>query len=619
MQSITVFLQVDGIRGERTDDAGNLQRGKTPEITRGLGSELILKLRGPEGKPWEDLEDYSAWEFYAGEDWDPATPVLLAVTESITAAGDEVRIPMVHTNNVSLSAALGNAEKRTFHAELLGFVSGQEAPALVVQFEIVVRNRVAAAGAASPKELPLPYLTAGSVRALVAEQTAAAAPRITAGGTWQINGSDTGVSATGPRGLKGDTGDTGPAGPQGPRGDTGETGATGPQGQPGTLENFVLEITELTEGNIAITQANAFPVAVKTNAGNIYPIEKGSMTASGTGYIIDPAPFLAYDNAASFSGTWHVYCAGGVKGDKGDTGATGAQGPKGDTGATGPQGPQGLSFDPDATGELTDLPQYDEEAAGFAFLDIGNGDFYFKLSAASGDWSDAIPITGPQGATGAQGPKGDTGAAGAAGPQGPKGDTGATGAAGPQGPKGDTGETGATGPQGPKGDTGETGATGPQGPKGDTGETGPQGPSGVLTDFVLEITSLSSGNIAITQANAFPVAVKTNAGNIYPIEKGSMTASGTGYIIDPAPFLAYDNAASFSGTWHVYCAGGVKGDKGDTGATGATGATGPQGPKGDTGATGATGPQGPKGDTFSVVVSANTPSSPTNGMIWIQQ
>ena len=61
---------------------------------------------------------------------------------------------------------------------------------------------------------------------------------------------------------------------------------------------------------------------------------------------------------------------------------------------------------------------------------------------------------------------------GATGPQGPKGDTGATG---PQGPKGDTGETG---PQGPKGDTGDTGpqgiqgVQGPQGPKGDTGVTG---------------------------------------------------------------------------------------------------------------------------------------------------
>lgn len=49
------------------------------------------------------------------------------------------------------------------------------------------------------------------------------------------------------------------------------------------------------------------------------------------------------------------------------------------------------------------------------------------------------------------------------------------GATGPQGPKGDTG---ATGPQGPKGDTGATGPAGPQGVTGATGATGPQGPAG---------------------------------------------------------------------------------------------------------------------------------------------
>src|SRR5438552_6809085 len=57
---------------------------------------------------------------------------------------------------------------------------------------------------------------------------------------------------------------------------------------------------------------------------------------------------------------------------------------------------------------------------------------------------------------------------GATGPQGPKGDTGATG---PQGP------TGPIGLQGPKGDTG---AEGPAGPAGPTGATGPQGPAGTL-------------------------------------------------------------------------------------------------------------------------------------------
>lgn len=81
----------------------------------------------------------------------------------------------------------------------------------------------------------------------------------------------------------------------------------------------------------------------------------------------------------------------------------------------------------------------------------------------------------PRGATGIQGPKGETGAAGERGPQGlqgPQGDAGPQGEIGPQGPKG------ATGPQGPAGARGATGATGPQGPKGETGATGPQGPRG---------------------------------------------------------------------------------------------------------------------------------------------
>ncbi len=75
----------------------------------------------------------------------------------------------------------------------------------------------------------------------------------------------------------------------------------------------------------------------------------------------------------------------------------------------------------------------------------------------------------PKGATGPQGPKGDTGATG---PQGPNGDTGTAGATGSQGLKGDTGAAGATGSQGLKGDTGAAGATGSQGPVGNTGTSG---------------------------------------------------------------------------------------------------------------------------------------------------
>ena len=75
----------------------------------------------------------------------------------------------------------------------------------------------------------------------------------------------------------------------------------------------------------------------------------------------------------------------------------------------------------------------------------------------------------PRGATGIQGPKGETGAAGERGPQGL------------QGPQGDVGPQGEIGPQGPKG------ATGAQGPKGDAGEQGPQGVQGVEAHLLAQM------------------------------------------------------------------------------------------------------------------------------------
>ena len=126
--------------------------------------------------------------------------------------------------------------------------------------------------------------------------------------------------------------------------------------------------------------------------------------------------------------------------------------------------------------------------------DRGNQIGYMRCEVISYNQSTSILTTnnldfmyGPQGATGPQGPKGDTGATGA---QGPKGDTGATG---PQGPKGDTG---ATGQQGPKGATGATGATGP---KGDTGPQGPKGADGLTTSITVNGTKYtqSGGNITL--------------------------------------------------------------------------------------------------------------------------
>ena len=161
------------------------------------------------------------------------------------------------------------------------------------------------------------------------------------------------------------------------------------------------------------------------------------------------------------------------------------------------------------------------------------------------EWQDiSAGQTGPRGAQGEAGPKGDSFTyedftaeqlESLKGPKGDTGQTGATGATGPQGPEGPTGPqgpagadgkgilstnfnaddtltltftdnttfttpslkgaTGATGPQGPQGVQGETGATGPQGQTGATGAAGAAGSDGDdgITPIVT-VTSITGGH-----------------------------------------------------------------------------------------------------------------------------
>lgn len=167
------------------------------------------------------------------------------------------------------------------------------------------------------------------------------APYVGENGNWFVRETDTGVSATGPkgdpftyedftaeqlealrgpRGIQGERGETGPQGaaftyedftpgqleglrgPQGQQGEKGATGATGPQGPQGE------------KGDTGATGATG-PQGPKGDKGN--PGNDGAQGPKGdTG---DQGP----------------------KGDKGDTGEQGPKGDKGDTGATGPQGDPG--------------------------------------------------------------------------------------------------------------------------------------------------------------------------------------------------------------------------------------------------------------------------------------
>ena len=157
------------------------------------------------------------------------------------------------------------------------------------------------------------------------------------------------------------------------------------------------------------------------------------------------------------------------------------------------------------------------------------------------------------------------------------GQTGPRGAQGEAGPKGDsftyedfTAEQLAS-LKGPKGDTGQTGATGATGPQGPTGPTGPQGPAGADGKGILSTSFNADDTLTLTFTD--------NTTFTTPSLRGATGATGPQ---------------------------GPQGPQGETGATGATGATGPQGQTGATGPAGAAGSDGDDGITPIVTVTSIT-------------
>ena len=157
------------------------------------------------------------------------------------------------------------------------------------------------------------------------------------------------------------------------------------------------------------------------------------------------------------------------------------------------------------------------------------------------------------------------------------GQTGPRGAQGEAGPKGDsftyedfTAEQLAS-LKGPKGDTGQTGATGETGPQGPAGQTGPQGPAGADGKGILSTNFNADDTLTLTFTD--------NTTFTTPSLRGATGATGPQ---------------------------GEQGPQGETGATGATGATGPQGQTGATGPAGAAGSDGDDGITPIVTVTSIT-------------
>ena len=281
----------------------------------------------------------------------------------------------------------------------------------------------------------------------------------------------------------------------------------------------------------------------------------------------------------------------GPVGPQGPQGIQGIQGEKGETGEMGPQGPKGEKGDQGAPFSIkkvySSVSEMNEDFSNsqlniYDFVII-NSDVEDKDNAKlfmKGE-SNFIFITDLSGATGIQGPKGETGATGE---QGPKGDVGEIG---PQGPKGDTGEQGIQGIQGPQGEMG------PEGPIGPQGLQGPKGEAFTYDDFTKEQLEALKGE-------------KGEAGD--KGEKGDKGDKGDAFTYADFTEDQLKALVGPKGEQGEQGLPGEAGPKGDAftyddftpeqleGLRGPQGEVGPQGPQGLQGEKGETGEQGPKGD-----------------------
>ncbi len=179
------------------------------------------------------------------------------------------------------------------------------------------------------------------------------------------------------------------------KGAQGPQGVQGPAGDPFTIAKTYSSISAMNSGYSTDGVKQGQFVVIDT--GNVNDADNAKLYIKGT---------TAYTYLTDLSG---------AQGIQGPQGIQGIQGPKGDTGATGSVGATGAKGADGATWLLGSGAPTTQGKTGDFYLNTSNFDVYSK---STGSWV----LTGNiKGATGSQGPKGDTGATGAQGPAGADG------------------------------------------------------------------------------------------------------------------------------------------------------------------------------------------------------
>ena len=246
-----------------------------------------------------DLSDIISWRAAVDSDWNSNTePMCRTLDEDIDAsqAADGIISVPVNANTQRYHTVVNGKQSIGGWFELRGF-DDQGNVALVVLLNITCSNSIDPTGGAEPEPVDNDTATMTWVKAVIAQQLYF---EYSADGTTWHNPPmvpDTDIYFRIRHGENG----------------TPSAAQLIPYGPEGEVEGTFLTFSSVTNNTVTFAGTETIPVSVLTAAGHLYPVEKGSLTVDTVNNTctLNVTPYLAYDNVATFSGTWRVYFSAG--------------------------------------------------------------------------------------------------------------------------------------------------------------------------------------------------------------------------------------------------------------------------------------------------------------------
>lgn len=266
-----------------------------------------------------DLSDIVAWRAAVDSDWNSSTEpmcrTLAADIDASQAAAGIISVPVNANTQRYLSVVTGKQSVGAWF-ELRGF-DDQGNVSLVVLLNITCSNSIDPTGGAEPEPVDNDTATMTWVKAEIAQQLYY--QYSADGSTWHNPPMvpDTDIYFRIRHGENG-TPSAAQLIPYGPDGITPHIGDNGnwwigttDTGVKAEVSGSYITFNSVTSNQITLSGTETLPVAVLTNAGHLYPVEKGSLTVDTVNdtFTLDVTPYLAYDDVPSFSGTWRLYLA----------------------------------------------------------------------------------------------------------------------------------------------------------------------------------------------------------------------------------------------------------------------------------------------------------------------